>query len=546
MKKLTFVSILVLVMICSVFAVCSAAKVKPVSADTNGDKIFEDLANAMNETADVEEFDVIITFTEKFTASDLHKMIGDFTTKYEYQNIDAIAAKLSKAQIDNLSKHNKVKFIQADAEVKACLGTASSWFGVNKARTDFVIDGDRDGSATSYSTTDVVVAVIDTGIDAAHVDLDGGKVKFFKDFVNNRTTAYDDNGHGTHCAGIIAGTGEGNSAYKGVAPGASLIGLKVLDSGGSGSMSNIDAAIDWCITNKAAYNIKVISMSLGASGSYDGTDSTCQLVNLAYTNGIVPVIAAGNEGPDTYTVGTPGAAANGITVGAMADLGEKGFFLAYFSSRGLTADGRVKPDVCAPGYNIMAAKANSINQYVSMSGTSMATPFVAGTVALMLDINNALTPAQVKTYLTSTAQDWGRTGADLNYGYGRLQAYDAIKAAGSRTGTGPTVPAHFAKAEDLAGTGKIDTYTLTVNSTAYPIAITMIMDTTTPDFDVYLYNPSNSKVAYSEGTTRQETVTFTPTVTGTYTIKVSSYSGSGAYVMDVSAGAGALTLTSDQ
>lgn len=546
MKKLALTSILVLALICSVFAVCSAAKVKPVSADTNNDKIFEDLAKEMEETADVQQFDVIVLFNEQFNTQGLKNAIGDFETKYEYKNIDAVAAKLNKGQIKALSKMKQVKHIQLDAKVQAFMSTASSWFGVTKARTDFGVTGDRSGSNTSYNTTDIVVAVIDTGIDATHVDLDDGKVIAFKDFVNNRTTAYDDHGHGTHCASIISGTGEGNSAYKGVAYGTALIGLKVLDSTGNGSMSNIDAAIDWCITNKATYNIKVMSMSLGASGSYDGTDSTCVLVNKAFDNGIVPIIAAGNDGPNTYTVGTPGAAAKAITVGAMGDPGEKGFFLAYFSSRGYTADGRIKPDITAPGYNIMAAKANSTNQYISMSGTSMATPFVAGTVALMLDANPALTPTDIKNKLTTTVQDWGHIGADINYGSGRMQAYEAIKSAGNFSGTGPIIPAHFAKVEDLAGTGKADIYTLSVNSTAYPIAITMIMDSSYTDFDVYLYNPSGSRVAYGEGTTRQETVVYTPTVTGTYTIKVSSYSGTGAYVIDVSAGASAMPLTVDQ
>jgi serine protease AprX len=97
---------------------------------------------------------------------------------------------------------------------------------------------------------DIVIAVIDTGIDAAHADLNGGKVIGWRDWVNNRPSAYDDHGHGTHCAGIAAGTGASNPAYKGVAPGAALVGLKVLNSSGSGSLSNVAAAMDWAVTNK--------------------------------------------------------------------------------------------------------------------------------------------------------------------------------------------------------------------------------------------------------------------------------------------------------
>ncbi|WP_054673398.1 S8 family serine peptidase [Calditerricola satsumensis] len=136
------------------------------------------------------------------------------------------------------------------------------------------MDGNRDGNPLSYSKNDVVVAVIDTGIDAGHVDLDGGKVIGWKDFVNNRTAPYDDNGHGTHVAGIIAGEGQADSRYKGVVPGAALVGVKVLNASGSGSMSTVTAAIDWCIQNKDVYGIRVLNLSLGTSGSSDGTDAT--------------------------------------------------------------------------------------------------------------------------------------------------------------------------------------------------------------------------------------------------------------------------------
>lgn len=242
---------------------------------------------------------------------------------------------MTKMQIQALQKNPMIESIQYDAPVQADMGTAGDSFGSKKAATDFGLTGDRDGNPTSYSKTDVVVAVIDTGIDGAHVDLDGGKVLAFKDFVNNRTVAYDDNGHGTHVGGIVAGTGEGNASYKGVAPGAGLVGIKVLDANGSGSMSNVDAGINWAIQNKDVYGIKVINLSLGTSGSSNGQDSTSVAVNNAYNAGIVAAVAAGNSGPRKATIGSPGAAVNALTVSAMADVGEKGFNVASFSSRGL-------------------------------------------------------------------------------------------------------------------------------------------------------------------------------------------------------------------
>lgn len=154
----------------------------------------------------------------------------------------------------------------------------------------------------------------DIGIDANHADLDGGKVIGWRDWVQNRPAPYDDNGHGTHVAGIVAGTGDANATYKGVAPGAALIGLKVLDANGSGTLSNVTAAVDWAVANKSTYNIRVISMSLGTSGSSDGSDTLSQAVNNAADQGIIPVIAAGNSGPGRYTIGSPGAAVNAITI----------------------------------------------------------------------------------------------------------------------------------------------------------------------------------------------------------------------------------------
>ncbi|MDF2889862.1 MAG: aprX2 [Clostridia bacterium] len=518
--------------------------------DKNKNKLFDNLEERIAKAKDSDTLPVIVVYKEKIDDDKkglVKKLLGNVNPKHEYEIIPGMALDLTKGQIVALSKLDFIQQIEYDLPVYAANDNATYWFGAKKAASDFGVDGDRDGNARSYSAADIVVAVIDTGIDAAHVDLDGGKVLAWKDYVNNKTAPYDDNGHGTHCSSTIAGEGDGNSLYKGVAPGAALVGIKVLDRKGSGSMSNVTAGIDWAVQNKATYGIEAISLSLGTDASSDGTDSTSLAVNNAFDNGISVLVAAGNSGPGKYTIGSPGAAEKAITVGAMADVGEKGFNLAYFSSRGPTADGRVKPDIAAPGVNIMAAKANTTSSYISYSGTSMATPFTAGTVALMLDANPSLTPTQVKNTITSTALDWGNSGKDIDYGYGRLDTYAAVKSSGSFSGTNITIPDHMYGSGTINASKKSDYYEFTLDSTDNPIAVTMIMpnwaSSTNPDFDVYLYNPSGASVASATGTTRQETINFTPIVTGKYTIRVYSYAGTGSYFLDLSADGSSLILT---
>ncbi|ADD02046.1 peptidase S8 and S53 subtilisin kexin sedolisin [Thermoanaerobacter italicus Ab9] len=524
---------------------------KVLMQDSNKNKIFDNLEAKLTDKPDSAEFPVIITFNKNIDDNELlniSKSIGKFNIKHKYKIIPGVAATLTKGQINALSKLDIVKQIEYDEPVYATLDTATKWFGVTKARSDFGVTGDKDGNPSSYSKNDIVIAVIDTGIDGSHIDLAGGKIIGWQDFVNGKTTPYDDNGHGTHVASIAAGTETGDSLYTGVAPGAALVGIKVLDSNGSGSMSTVTAGIDWAVQNKDIYGIKVINLSLGTSTSSDGTDSTSLAVNSAVDSGIVVVVAAGNSGPARYTIGSPGAAEKAITVAAMADVGELGFNLASFSSRGPTADGRIKPDIAAPGYNITAAKANSINGYVTYSGTSMATPFVAGTVALMLNANISLAPLDVKNIIMTTAKSWGPPSKNIDYGAGRLDAYEAIKTAGNFTGTNISVPNHYYASDSLTGSRYSDIWTFNVTDTSYPIAITFIIPdwaNYNPDFDIYLYDPTGTLVKSSTGIQRQETITYIPTQTGTYYIKVYSYRGSGNYYFDLSTGGDSLTLSSN-
>lgn len=519
-----------------------------------GSKLLSNLIRRLHTSKETAKFPVIITYktlNAKQNVQASQSILSTFTPTYVYKNIPSIAAKLTKSQINKLATSPDVSQIEYDEPVHAYASQlANYWYGTQQARTDFNIDGDMDGNPTTYSKSDVTVAIIDTGIDASHVDLNGGKVIGWKDFVNNKPTPYDDNGHGTHVSSIAAGTGAGNPDYRGVAPGAALVGAKVLDANGSGSNSGVIAGIDWVIQNKNTYGIRVLNLSLGTNGSSDGTDATSLAVNRAADAGIVPAVAAGNSGPATKTVGSPGAAAKALTVGAMADPSRGGFNLAYFSSRGTTADGRVKPDIAAPGYQIMAAKANSTNQYIAYSGTSMATPFIAGTAALLIDANPTLTPIQVANIITSTADDFGPAGKENDYGSGNLNGYNAIKKAGNFTGNGaPLLPNH------LFGQGTINTskykdeWTFNVTNTQTPISITFIMPdwNAAQDFDIYLLDPTGAIVGKGIGTNRQETISFTPTKTGKYTLRATSYVGTGSYNFDISTqGSGLIQTINDK
>lgn len=529
-------------------------------ADLDGNKVFDDLEARLAQLPGSAPVSAIVRTAVPATPAgiaELARSAGRFPVSRRFELVDAFAARLTKLQIGLLASLPTVLAIEENSVVRTLNDGAQSSFGVTKARADAPgLDGDRDGNPSAYSKGDLVAAVIDTGIDVGHVDLDGGKVIGWKDFVNGRTTPYDDNGHGTHVAGTIAGTGEGDVRYKGVAPAAGLVGIKVLDDSGSGTMDTVTAAIEWAVANKSALGIEALNLSLGSSGCSDGMDTTSLAVNAARDAGLVVVVAAGNAGPAKCTIGSPGAASGAITAGAMTDLAELGFRQASFSSRGPTADGRVKPDISAPGVRITSATAGTSAGYVAYSGTSMATPFVAGVALLMLDAKPSLTPGQVRSHLTSTAVDWGRgddsatsgsRGTDVDYGAGRLDAYAALKAAGAPLSSGPPVPAHRTEERFLSTTGSTRDYAIDVTDTRFPIAATLVTPsvstflsfTSGPNFNLALYDPSGSLVASTSVHARQDDLGYLPTATGSYRLQVRSISGGGGdFFLDTSAGTG--------
>ncbi|AZR72923.1 hypothetical protein BBF96_05670 [Anoxybacter fermentans] len=331
--------------------------------------------------------DVIVTLV-KGAKMNPHGLDG--TVKHEYSIINGFAGSFTPAAIEALAKNPNVKFISSDYVVEVALN-----YGAPTIKAP-------DAWAAGYTGKGVTVAVIDTGIDPNHPAL-AGRIVGWYDAVNGQPTPYDDHGHGTHCAGIV---GSNDSFYRGVAPEVSFFGVKVLDSSGSGTTSDIIAGIDWAVQNGA----DVISMSLGGRAYTDpDSDPLCLAVRNAWNSGVVVVVAAGNSGPAPRSIETPGIEPSIITVAAANDndtIDWTDDSIASFSSRGPTKYGDLKPDVAAPGVYIISCEANT-GGWVSKSGTSMATPHVAGAAALMLQANPNLTPDDIKTALMNTANDLG-------------------------------------------------------------------------------------------------------------------------------------------
>ncbi len=272
----------------------------------------------------------------------------------------------------------------------------------------------------------VKVAVLDTGADTTHPDLDG-RVSTQKDFTWDEDPA-DFNGHGTHVSSTIAGGGQASGGrYKGVAPGAELINGKVLDGGGSGYISWILDGMTWAKEQGA----DIVSMSLGSDAPSDGSDPLSQAVEqLSADGGPLFVIAAGNAGKPG-SVGSPGVAPSALTVGSITKQGG----MSEFSSQGpALADAGVKPEITAPGSEIMAARAKGTledaagnDKYVTLSGTSMATPHVAGAAAILKQKHPDWDAQQLKSALVGSADAVQGAGV-YQQGAGSVDIPDALDA----------------------------------------------------------------------------------------------------------------------
>jgi len=371
-----------------------------------GQKISKALAGAMLKAPTSQPLPVIVKYRREYLTA--KAMVKGVTPTYQYSLIPASAMQLTQEQVATLAQDASVEHLWLDMPVKALLDTSVALIQARR-----VWEAGVRGAGMK-------IAILDTGIDPHHPDV-AGRIAATATFVGR--SYYDDNGHGTHVASIAAGNGAASQGlYSGVAPEASLYIAKVLAGDGSGMMSDVMAGVEWAVEQKA----HVACLSLGSAGPCDGTDALSVTCDAAVERGVVVCVAAGNEGPSRYTVGSPGCARQVITVGASDDMDE----IATFSSRGPTSDGRVKPDLVFPGAGIVAARASGTamgqvvnEQYTSASGTSMATPHCVGAAALLLQANPSLTPREVKDLLMRTARNMGQEANAQ--GAGRADVYQA-------------------------------------------------------------------------------------------------------------------------
>lgn len=532
--------------------------------DRDGDRVSDSLQAAVAAARPGELFRVVVTYSGPGNAAAARQAVGFFVVHREFKIINGFSATMTGSQIRTLAQQAGVRRIEDDFSVSTQLDAARPDFGTDAARTNFGVSG-----------AGIAGCVVDTGVDPNHEQLNSRPILFF-DAIKGQPSAYDDHGHGTHVASIAFGDGTGGTGadkYRGVAPGVAIYAAKVLDQSGSGLESQVIAGIEWCVEQPS---VRIISMSLGSAAPSDGKDALSQAADAAVDQGRVVVVAAGNSGDEPGTVGSPGAAAKAITVAACAEWSapagspnhSDGVYLTPFSSRGPTLDNRIKPDICAPGLSITAAKAGTVGSYVTYSGTSMATPFVSGAVALALHANSALTPVALRQALEATAQDRGPTGKDSDWGAGLIDGNALVANVKGVSTYQPTAFPTYRRVSASVANHGLWTYQFTIGQselgTAIGAAITIngqskcvlpffggcLAAQWDPDLDAKLIDPNGLLLADSNcmadddcgGIGRQETLHAMPTVMGTYLIQVNPSEDSvnlgkgGSFFLDLSTG----------
>ncbi len=367
------------------------------------------------------------------------------------RDIGALNAVLDPTTAEALASDAGVAHISVDAEVRSS--------GANGRGAAANARGNGRSVEASTAGRGLSVAVIDSGVQP-HTDLPASRIRTFVDFVNGRSEPYDDFGHGTHVAGIVAGSGAASasleSPYAGIAPLADVVALKVLDGTGAGRTSDVIAALEWVAAHHHLYNIRVVNLSLGHPVFEPAaTDPLVQAAESLVRRGIVVVASAGNMGldPRDGQVGSGGitSPANGPSIIAVGAVDTKGTAsraddsVTDYSSRGPTRfDLLVKPDLVAPGQHVVSLSApgsylfdhypalhvtggsEATASYLTLSGTSMAAPSVAGVAALMVNANPRLSAGTVRAVLEFTAEQLPGTNA-MTQGAGYLNVMGAVR-----------------------------------------------------------------------------------------------------------------------
>jgi len=392
-----------------------------------------------------------------------------------FRRVTGGALRVPYCNLKKLAGLSGIEWVSPDRQVRAMWDEDTAAVGADQV---WVAPGKKG--------TGIRVAVLDTGVfsntgEWNRVGGAGSRIAGWADMVNSQATPYDDNGHGTHVAGIVLGAGAASDGrFTGTAPDADLVAVKVMGADGSGNASTVISGIEWCIENKEALGIRVINLSLGTPpGESYTTDPLCAAARAAVDAGIVVVCSAGNFGRDEFGVTlysgitSPANDPSVITVGAantFETVARTDDGVCTFSSRGPTAiDNLTKPDLVAPGNRIVSVRSPGSTldvsypemivapseygsmateaSYTCLSGTSMASPQVAGTVALMLQTNPLLEPDVVKGLLMYSAQKLSLTDAlgaplsqglsNLTQGAGLLNAPGAVEIAGLVDTTAP-------------------------------------------------------------------------------------------------------------
>lgn len=354
-----------------------------------------------SQTDSIDDY-IVFSSNEPQTLECLHNM-GVAYCNHPFINAMTVSARFS--DICKISDLHHITHISGNSDVCTL---------INKAKTFSQISNLTENK---YFGDNVTIAFIDTGI-SPHMDFLYPKSRILKfvDLLHDRSLPYDDNGHGTFVTGVACGGGVADRAYRGVAHRANILSIKALDQNGETSANTILDAMQYVYDHKNKYNIKVVCMSFGAECGQT-IDPLQKGAETLWNHGIAVVAAAGNSGPMAQTIKSPGANSKIITVGGLDERSDTEIKIANFSSRGPT-NSRFKPDMVAPSVNLTSCNDFRDKKFYSqMSGTSVATPFVAGICAIMYQKFPTITPDRLKYYLTKHCTPIERNRNSEGFGY---------------------------------------------------------------------------------------------------------------------------------